>query len=130
MIPGTAFGKFAVDNVRFNFATSRDNISKAIEKLDKILSSLPNIPLKDVPIGRDENDNKEILKVVEIKNNISKDINLYCILLPEKFKDISEYYESGEQDINNISAEDFTYNFSRCSYSVSIFFELIYQIHR
>ena len=37
MIPGTAFGKFAVNNVRFNFATSRQNISKAIEKIDKIL---------------------------------------------------------------------------------------------
>ena len=37
MIPGTAFGKFATDNVRFNFATSAENISKAIEKIDKIL---------------------------------------------------------------------------------------------
>ena len=37
VIPGTAFGKFAIDNVRFNFATSRENISKAIEKIDKIL---------------------------------------------------------------------------------------------
>ena len=37
MIPGTAFGKFAKDNVRLNFATSRENISKAIEKIDKIL---------------------------------------------------------------------------------------------
>tara|TARA_Y100000590_G_scaffold427287_1_gene537258 strand:+ start:671 stop:1834 length:1164 start_codon:yes stop_codon:yes gene_type:complete len=37
MIPGTAFGKFAIDNVRLNFATSRENISKAIEKIDKIL---------------------------------------------------------------------------------------------
>ena len=37
MIPGTAFGKFATDHVRLNFATSRENISKAIEKIDKIL---------------------------------------------------------------------------------------------
>ena len=37
MIPGIAFGKFAKDNVRFNFATSQENISKAIEKIDKIL---------------------------------------------------------------------------------------------
>ena len=37
VIPGTAFGKFATNNVRFNFATSRENISRAIEKLDKIL---------------------------------------------------------------------------------------------
>ena len=37
IIPGTSFGKFATDHVRFNFATSRENISKAIEKIDKIL---------------------------------------------------------------------------------------------
>ena len=37
MIPGTAFGKYAINNVRFNFATSRENISKAIEKIEKIL---------------------------------------------------------------------------------------------
>ena len=37
IIPGTAFGKFATDYVRFNFAASRENISKAIEKIDKIL---------------------------------------------------------------------------------------------
>ena len=37
MIPGTAFGKFAIDHVRFNFATSRENITKALEKIDKIL---------------------------------------------------------------------------------------------
>ena len=36
-IPGTAFGKFAVHNVRLTFSTSRENISKAIEKIDKIL---------------------------------------------------------------------------------------------
>ena len=30
--------------------------------LDEILSSLPNIALKDVPVGKDENFNKEILK--------------------------------------------------------------------
>ena len=36
-IPGTAFGKFATDHVRFNFATSRENINKALEKVDKIL---------------------------------------------------------------------------------------------
>ena len=37
MIPGTAFGSFAKHHVRFNFATSRENISQAIEKMDKIL---------------------------------------------------------------------------------------------
>ena len=37
MIPGTAFGKHASNYIRINFATSRENISKAIEKIDKML---------------------------------------------------------------------------------------------
>ena len=37
IVPGTSFGNFATDYVRFRFAASRENISKAIEKIDKIL---------------------------------------------------------------------------------------------
>ena len=37
MIPGTAFGKFATHNVRLNFATSRENITSALEKIEKLL---------------------------------------------------------------------------------------------
>ena len=36
--------------------------------LDSLLSSMPNIPHEDVPNGKDENDNKEILKSGEIPN--------------------------------------------------------------
>ena len=60
------------------FAKSKE-ISKEIEKLDNsqikikeeiesILGLLPNIALDDVPIGKDENSNKEIKKVGEIPN--------------------------------------------------------------
>ena len=37
IIPGTAFGKFSIDHVRFNFGISTANITKALEKIDKIL---------------------------------------------------------------------------------------------
>jgi len=37
IVPGTAFGNFAKDYVRFSFAASRENISKAVEKIQKIL---------------------------------------------------------------------------------------------
>ena len=37
IVPGTSFGSFAIDHVRFSFAASNENISKAIEKIDKIL---------------------------------------------------------------------------------------------
>ena len=35
--PGTAFGKKAVDHVRFSFAASQDNISQALENIKKIV---------------------------------------------------------------------------------------------
>ena len=35
IVPGTAFGKTCNDYVRFSFAASRDNISKAIENIKK-----------------------------------------------------------------------------------------------
>ena len=37
IVPGTSFGNFATDYVRFSFAASSENISKALEKIDKIL---------------------------------------------------------------------------------------------
>ena len=37
------------------------------DKLDQILSNIPNLPLNDVPVGKDENSNKEVVKSGEIK---------------------------------------------------------------
>ena len=48
-----------------------DNLSKSQKRikdqLDDILSRMPNLPLNDVPIGKDENSNKELTKSGEIK---------------------------------------------------------------
>ena len=37
------------------------------DQLDQILSNIPNLPLNDVPLGKDENSNKEVVKSGEIK---------------------------------------------------------------
>ena len=37
------------------------------DHLDQILSNIPNLPLDDVPVGKDENSNKEVVKSGEIK---------------------------------------------------------------
>lgn len=54
------------------------------EKLNELLSSYPNIPADDVPVGKDENDNKEISKFME----------------PTKFQfnDIKDHVTLGEQN--------------------------------
>ena len=43
------------------------NQIKLQSEITDILSSIPNIPLSDVPVGQDENSNKEIEKKGEIK---------------------------------------------------------------
>ena len=63
-----------------------ENLSKKQKiiknELDNLLSSIPNLPLDEVPVGKDENDNVEITKSGEIKDF--------------KFKPLS-HYELGEK---------------------------------
>ena len=63
-----------------------ENLSKEQKiiknELDNLLSSIPNLPLDEVPVGKDKNDNVEITKSGEIKDF--------------KFKPLS-HYELGEK---------------------------------
>ena len=63
-----------------------ENLSKEQKiiknELDNLLSSIPNLPLDEVPVGKDENDNIEVTKSGEIKDF--------------KFKPLS-HYELGEK---------------------------------
>ena len=63
-----------------------ENLSKKQKiiknELDNLLSSIPNLPLNEVPVGKDENDNIEVAKSGEIKDF--------------KFKPLS-HYEIGEK---------------------------------
>ena len=63
-----------------------ENLSKEQKiiknELDNLISSIPNLPLDEVPVGKDENDNVEITKSGEIKDF--------------KFKPLS-HYELGEK---------------------------------
>ena len=63
-----------------------ENLSKKQKivksELDDLLSAIPNLPLDEVPVGKDENDNVEITKSGEIKDF--------------KFKPLS-HYELGEK---------------------------------
>ena len=69
-----------------------ENLSKKQKiiknELDNLLSSIPNLPLDEVPVGNDENDNVEVTKSGEIKDF--------------KFKPLS-HYELGE----NLNMLDF-----------------------
>ena len=59
------FAKSKEITIKINEINKKQKIVK--DKLDNILTSIPNIPLDDVPRGKDENSNKEIVKVGNIQ---------------------------------------------------------------
>lgn len=59
------FAKSKEISIKIEELSKKQKIVK--DKLDNILNTIPNIPLKDVPAGKDENDNKEVIKLGNIQ---------------------------------------------------------------
>ena len=55
------------------------SIKKLKKKINLILNFLPNVPLADVPLGKDEKSNKELKKVGQIPNFNFKTLSHYEI---------------------------------------------------
>ena len=71
-----------------NLETDGANRIQNKKKLEDILCSLPNLPLRDVPIGIDDSSNKEVEKVINIISQIRSFKNELNVS-PGSFIDIS-----------------------------------------
>ena len=60
------FARSKVISKEIDVLTEEQNSTK--NELEQILSNIPNIPHEDVPLGKDENDNIEVLKSGKIPN--------------------------------------------------------------
>jgi len=89
-----AFNKLGYSNV-----ASPSGTALTIQQLSQISKYTDEIYLC---FDNDDAGIEATKRIVEIKNNISKDINLYTILLPKQYKDISEFYENGNKNIKEI----------------------------
>ena len=92
-----AFNKLGYSNV-----ASPSGTALTIQQLSQISKYTEEIYLC---FDNDDAGIEATKRIVEIKNNISKDINLYTILLPKESKDISEFYESGNKNIKEILSD-------------------------
>ena len=92
-----AFNKLGYSNV-----ASPSGTALTIQQLNQVSKYTDEIYLC---FDNDDAGIEATKRIVEIKNNISKDLNLYSILLPSKYKDISEFYESGENNIDNLISD-------------------------
>tara|TARA_Y100000590_G_scaffold422792_1_gene527892 strand:- start:3274 stop:4533 length:1260 start_codon:yes stop_codon:yes gene_type:complete len=71
------FAKSKDISLKIDELSKKQNLIKI--ELDNILSTLPNLPLSDVPHGKDDNSNKEVIKVGEIKKYNFKPLSHYEI---------------------------------------------------
>ncbi len=96
------FDVIAFNKLGFSNVASPSGTALTIQQLNQISKYTDEIYLC---FDNDEAGIEATKRIVEIKNNISKDLNLYSILLPTKYKDISEFYESGENNIDNLISD-------------------------
>ena len=92
-----AFNKLGYSNV-----ASPSGTALTIQQLNQVSKYTDEIYLC---FDNDQAGIEATKRIVEIKNNISKDLNIYSISLPSKYKDISEFYESAEKNIDNLISD-------------------------
>ena len=92
-----AFNKLGYSNV-----ASPSGTALTIQQLNQVSKYTDEIYLC---FDNDQAGIEATKRIIEIKNNISKDLNIYSISLPSKYKDISEFYESAEKNIDNLISD-------------------------
>ena len=96
------FDVIAFNKLGFSNVASPSGTALTIQQLNQVSKYTDEIYLC---FDNDQAGVEATKRIVEIKNNIGKDLNIYSILLPSKYKDISEFYESGENNIDNLISD-------------------------
>ncbi len=96
------FDVIALNKLGFSNVASPSGTALTIQQLNQVSKYTDEIYLC---FDNDQAGIEATKRIVEIKNNISKDLNIYSISLPSKYKDISEFYESGEKNIENLISD-------------------------
>ena len=96
------FDVIAFNKLGFSNVASPSGTALTIQQLNQISKYTDEIYLC---FDNDQAGIEATKRIVEIKNNISKDLNIYSISLPSKYKDISEFYESAEKNIDNLISD-------------------------
>ena len=96
------FDVIAFNKLGFSNVASPSGTALTIQQLNQVSKYTDEIYLC---FDNDQAGVEATKRIVEIKNNIGKDLNIYSILLPSKYKDISDFYESGEKNIENLISD-------------------------
>ena len=93
------FDVIAFNLLGYSNAASPSGTALTVQQLEQLSKYSTNIILSFDNDTAGVNATKRIL---ELKDSISRDLNLTCIVLPDEYKDIGEYYEKGNLNVDEL----------------------------
>ena len=93
------FDVIAFNLLGYSNAASPSGTALTVQQLEQLSKYSTNIILSFDNDTAGVNATKRIL---ELKDSISRDLNLTCIVLPDEYKDIGEYYEKGNLNVEEL----------------------------
>ena len=93
------FDVLSLNQLGYSNSASPSGTALTIQQLDAVSRYTNKILLC---FDNDEAGLKATERVLEIKNQVSNQLEIHCLNLPEKYKDISELYEEDEDIFNSV----------------------------
>ena len=91
------FDVLAFNLLGYSNVVSPSGTALTVQQLEQLSKYSSNIILS---FDNDEAGVNATKRILELKKSISRDLNLDCLILPNKYKDIGEYFEDGKKDIS------------------------------
>ena len=98
------FDVLSLNQLGYSNSASPSGTAITIQQLEAISRYTNKILLC---FDNDEAGLKATERVLEIKNQVSSQLEIHCLNLPEKYKDISELYEEDEQIFSSVLKDNF-----------------------
>ena len=91
------FDVIAFNLLGYSNVASPSGTALTVQQLEQLSKYSSNITLS---FDNDEAGINATKRILEFKKSTTRDLNLTCLTLPNKYKDIGEYFEDGKDDIS------------------------------
>ena len=93
------FDVLAFNLLGYANVASPSGTALTVQQLEQLSKYSTNIILS---FDNDEAGINATRRILELKNSTTRDLNLSCLVLPKEFKDIGEYFEDGNDNVESL----------------------------
>ena len=93
------FDVLAFNLLGYSNVASPSGTALTVQQLEQLSKYSTNIILS---FDNDEAGINATRRILELKNSTTRDLNLSCLVLPKEYKDIGEYFEDGNDNVESL----------------------------